>query len=66
MQNEIEKIWNSPELLTEPKYIKIIEEIIEELDTGQKKVVEMQDGTWKVNQWIKQAILLYFRIRKME
>lgn len=66
MQNEIEKIWNSPELLTEPKYIKIIEEIIEELDTGQKKVVEMQDGTWKVHQWIKQAILLYFRIRKME
>ncbi len=32
------------------------------LDAGQLRVAEKRDGVWQVNQWIKQAILLSFRL----
>jgi 2,3,4,5-tetrahydropyridine-2,6-dicarboxylate N-succinyltransferase len=37
------------------------------LDTGKARVAERQkDGTWKVNQWLKKAVLLSFRLNDME
>jgi 2,3,4,5-tetrahydropyridine-2-carboxylate N-succinyltransferase len=38
-----------------------IEESIELLDSGQARVAEKKDGQWTVNQWLKKAVLLYFR-----
>jgi 2,3,4,5-tetrahydropyridine-2-carboxylate N-succinyltransferase len=38
-----------------------IEECIELLDSGQARVAEKRDGQWTVNQWLKKAVLLYFR-----
>lgn len=39
---------------------------IDLLDRGELRVAEKVDGEWRVNAWVKQAILGYFRIRKME
>src|SRR5207249_12320638 len=33
---------------------------------GQVRVAELRDDDWVVNEWLKQAILLYFRLRGME
>jgi 2,3,4,5-tetrahydropyridine-2-carboxylate N-succinyltransferase len=38
-----------------------VEECIELLDGGQARVAEKKDGQWVVNQWLKKAVLLYFR-----
>jgi 2,3,4,5-tetrahydropyridine-2-carboxylate N-succinyltransferase len=38
-----------------------IEACIELLDSGQARVAEKKDGQWTVNQWLKKAVLLYFR-----
>ncbi len=38
-----------------------IEESIELLDSGQARVAEKRDGKWQVNEWLKKAVLLYFR-----
>jgi 2,3,4,5-tetrahydropyridine-2-carboxylate N-succinyltransferase len=38
-----------------------IRESIELLDTGQARVAEPKDGQWTVNEWLKKAVLLYFR-----
>ena len=38
-----------------------IEESIELLDSGRARVAEKQAGQWVVNQWLKKAVLLYFR-----
>jgi 2,3,4,5-tetrahydropyridine-2-carboxylate N-succinyltransferase len=38
-----------------------IEECIELLDSGRARVSEKKDGQWTVNQWLKKAVLLYFR-----
>jgi 2,3,4,5-tetrahydropyridine-2-carboxylate N-succinyltransferase len=37
-------------------------EAIDLLDSGQAKVAEQKDGRWLVNEWLKKAVLLYFRI----
>ena len=43
-----------------------VEAALELLDNGEARVAERQpDGTWKVNQWLKQAVLLSFRLNDM-
>ncbi|WP_332689003.1 2,3,4,5-tetrahydropyridine-2,6-dicarboxylate N-succinyltransferase [Devosia sp.] len=39
-----------------------VEEALRLLDTGEARVAEKIDGTWKVNQWLKKAVLLNFRL----
>jgi 2,3,4,5-tetrahydropyridine-2-carboxylate N-succinyltransferase len=41
-------------------------EAIELLDSGQARVAQKQEGGWVVNQWLKKAVLLYFRIEDNE
>ena len=43
-----------------------IRETIELTDQGKVRVAEKKNGSWIVNQWIKKAILLSFKINKME
>lgn len=42
-----------------------VEEAIAGLDRGTYRVAEKVNGEWQVNGWLKQAILLYFRLRQM-
>ena len=46
--------------------IDAIKETIELTDKGKIRVAEKKDSTWVVNQWVKKAILLSFKINKME
>lgn len=39
-----------------------VQKVISLLDKGEIRVAEPIHGTWQVNEWIKQAILLYFRL----
>ena len=57
-----EKINNNSDKLI----IDAINETIELTDQGKIRVAEKESGSWKVNQWIKKAILLSFKINKME
>jgi 2,3,4,5-tetrahydropyridine-2-carboxylate N-succinyltransferase len=43
-----------------------IEECIELLDSGAARVAEKKNGAWTVNQWLKKAVLLYFRTHDNE
>ena len=51
---------------SDKKLIKAINETINLVDSGKIRVASKQNGSWVVNQWIKKAILLSFRINKME
>ena len=42
-----------------------VEEAVAGLDDGSLRVAEKVDGEWRVNTWLKEAILLYFRLREM-
>lgn len=43
-----------------------VERTIAALDAGQVRVAEKSGGEWEVNVWVKEAIMLYFRIAKLE
>jgi 2,3,4,5-tetrahydropyridine-2,6-dicarboxylate N-succinyltransferase len=61
LRERIDGLWESGELDAEP-----IEEAIELLDRGEVRVAERAGDGWIVNEWAKKAILLYFRLRKVE
>jgi 2,3,4,5-tetrahydropyridine-2-carboxylate N-succinyltransferase len=52
--------------LKEPATREAVEETIALLDTGRVRVAEKVDGVWRVNAWVKEAILLYFALRPLE
>lgn len=63
----IEKAWDNRELLKEKEIQIAIKTIISDLDSGILRVAEpVGDGSWKVNDWVKKAVILYFPIQKME
>ncbi len=39
-----------------------VEAVFELLESGKARVAEKVDGTWQVNQWLKKAVLLSFRL----
>ena len=41
----------------------VLEKCIALLDAGSVRVAESRDGIWVVNEWLKKAVLLYFRTR---
>jgi 2,3,4,5-tetrahydropyridine-2-carboxylate N-succinyltransferase len=45
----------------EPDLASAIDQVIAELDAGRLRVAEKRDGTWVTHQWVKKAVLLYFR-----
>jgi 2,3,4,5-tetrahydropyridine-2-carboxylate N-succinyltransferase len=57
----IEELWDAQAVEAEP-----VEEAIRLLDAGEVRVAERRGGDWVVNEWAKKAILLYFKLRKVE
>ncbi len=47
----------------EPAVKKAVLEAIDLIDSGKARVAEPTDGGWQVNEWLKKAVLLSFRIR---
>ena len=61
VQAEIEELWAD----LDPARAGVVEETIAALDRGELRVAEKHGDEWVVNEWVKKAILLYFRLRKM-
>mgnify|MGYP005695545295 FL=1 len=66
MKETIEKAWENRELLENKETIQAIEAVIEQIDKGLLRVAEPDGDQWKVNEWVKKAVVLYFPIRQME
>jgi 2,3,4,5-tetrahydropyridine-2-carboxylate N-succinyltransferase len=66
LQTLIDNAWeNRAELAPKhaPQDIReAVEHVLAELDKGTLRVAQKQDGDWVVNQWIKKAVLLSFRL----
>jgi len=43
-----------------------VETALDMLDKGEARVAEKRDGEWQVNQWLKKAVLLSFRLNDMK
>jgi 2,3,4,5-tetrahydropyridine-2-carboxylate N-succinyltransferase len=67
LQSKIEAAWDNRELLKDSETQKAIFALIEALDKGQIRVAEpsgevAEEGNsgWKVNEWVKKGVILYF------
>ena len=61
LARRIDELWEADELDEG-----IVEEAVAALDRGEVRVAEPSEAGWVVNEWTKKAILLYFRLRKVE
>ncbi|MGE0180521.1 MAG: 2,3,4,5-tetrahydropyridine-2,6-dicarboxylate N-succinyltransferase [Sphingomonas sp.] len=67
LQATIEAAWESRETLTATAALKeAVTEAIRRLDSGEARVAEPGVEGWTVNQWLKKAVLLSFRLNPME
>ncbi len=66
LQLTIERAWENRELIKDEQIQVAIREVIDLLDEGKIRVAEPTDEGWRVNEWIKKAVVLYFPIQKME
>jgi 2,3,4,5-tetrahydropyridine-2-carboxylate N-succinyltransferase len=66
LQELIEKAWADRELLKTVETQQAVREVVSLLDTGKLRVAEPAGDVWKVNEWIKKAVILYFPIQQME
>lgn len=62
----IESAWERRELLGQEEVRAAISEVIALLDKGKLRVAEPGPEGWRLNDWIKKAVILYFPMREME
>jgi 2,3,4,5-tetrahydropyridine-2-carboxylate N-succinyltransferase len=65
LQREIEAAWEARDgvsVATAGPIREAVEETVRLLDAGEVRVAEKVDGEWTVRQWVKEAILLSFRL----
>ena len=61
LAQRIDELWEADEIDAS-----VVEAVIAALDRGDVRVAEKGADGWAVNEWVKKAILLYFRLRKVE
>jgi 2,3,4,5-tetrahydropyridine-2-carboxylate N-succinyltransferase len=69
LQSAIETAWENRESLTPATTgadREAVETALADLDSGAARVAEKIDGAWRVNEWLKKAVLLSFRLNDME
>ena len=66
LRESIEQAWSNRELMSKDEYQLTVREVIEQVDKGKLRVAEPTAAGWQVNEWVKQAILLYFGIQPMQ
>jgi 2,3,4,5-tetrahydropyridine-2-carboxylate N-succinyltransferase len=67
LENGVNMVWEQREQLSDKMKIlgqKTVQEVLELLGAGKLRVAEKTDSGWNVNQWLKKAILLSFRMNE--
>jgi len=66
LEDKINEAWENRDLLKDTETIKAIREVISLLDAGKLRTAEPTENGWKVNEWVKKGVVLYFPIQQME
>ena len=69
LRDVIERAWEDREQVgasTSGEVRDAVRAALEALDSGEARVAEKGPGGWTVNQWLKKAVLLSFRLNPME
>ncbi|MFT4063096.1 MAG: 2,3,4,5-tetrahydropyridine-2,6-dicarboxylate N-succinyltransferase [Edaphocola sp.] len=66
LQQQIAAAFADRSLLEQESYQNAVRTLIEEVDKGRLRTAQPTANGWQVNEWVKQGILLYFAIQKMQ
>ena len=69
LQSVIDKAWDNRDQVnakTKGEIREAVDQALELLDSGTVRVAEKVNGKWQVNQWLKKAVLLSFRLNDNE
>ncbi len=69
LQKTIDAAWEDRESIgpqTRGDVRTAVDAAVAALDSGHARIAEKSDGAWTVNQWLKKAVLLSFRLNPME
>jgi len=70
LEAQINALWEARDdlsaVMTDDQAREVVHEAIELLDSGAARVAEVVDGEVVVHEWLKYAVLLLFRLSKME
>ncbi len=66
LQGIIEAAWSDRSLLEQASTQDAIRQVIALLEVGALRVAKPNGDDWKVNEWVKKAVVLYFPIQQME
>jgi len=66
LEQLIQQAWSDRTLLKDNTYSDAVRAVIEEVDKGRLRTAAPTENGWVVNEWVKQAILMYFGIQQME
>ena len=64
MKQIIENAWDNVSNIssTDTEIVSTVGQVISALDSGEVRVAEKKDSQWIVNEWVKKAVLISFRI----
>ena len=65
LKTKIEDLWENQENenFTNKSTRDFIFEVLNLLDKGEERIAQKEEGNWKINEWLKKAILLSFKVR---
>ena len=66
LKNLEEKILNIDSSNINESDIKDVEEAVAALDRGEIRVAQESNGEWIINEWVREAVLLFFSIRNLK
>ena len=66
IRNHIEEAWEDHLLLDDQQVRESIRKLIQLLDQGKVRVASPVDDNWVVHDWVKKAVILYFRIQEAQ
>lgn len=70
LQSVIEKAWQTRDQWTkencDPTVVKAVQAVMQGLDQGELRTAQKVDGKWVANEWVKEAVLLSFRLTDAE
>jgi 2,3,4,5-tetrahydropyridine-2-carboxylate N-succinyltransferase len=69
IESVIDAAWEARDSIsaeTKGEVRQAVDSALASLDSGEARIAEKIDGEWRVNQWLKKAVLLSFRLNSME
>ena len=66
LKESIENAWENIANLSpsDTDVTQVVDQVIKKLDSGELRIAEKVDNQWTVNQWLKKAVLISFRINE--